>query len=256
MKEIVRELFPSDSTFLAVRGVKGSGKTSLALYLMEVAYRLGIFKHFAGNVELEGEPFPYVLIRSLEELQQYCQACGHRVLFLFDEMGLNVPRGTPWARLNTAFIVQLQVIRKYRLSMIGCLIGDSISETILNPDHLDAEIEKVSRTVAVFKDYRRNRGTLIEDIPKPITRFKQYQVAAFTEKAAQTVKKTVMVTDEQKIALEKRKIKAPMTGAEKTAVSRLAYKILDSWCEENEITSLHIQSEEKSSPVSNFEVGN
>lgn len=245
MREIVKELFPSDSSFVAIQGNKGTGKTSLALYLMEIAYALGIFKYFAGNAELENTPFPYVVIRSLEALQQYCESLNHRVLFLFDEMGLNVPRGTPWARLNTAFIVQLQVIRKYKLSLIGCLIGDSISDTILNPDHLDAVIEKVGLTEAVFKDYRRSRATFIEGIPKPRTKFKQYQVAVFNEKATELIKKTVYLTPEQEIAVQKKLNKQPLTNAESSLLKRLKERDFQEKYGGIELSSCHILSEEK-----------
>ncbi len=245
MREIVKELFPSDSSFVAIQGNKGTGKTSLALYLMEIAYALGLFKYFAGNAELDDPPFPYVVIRSLEELQRYCESLHHRVLFLFDEMGLNVPRGTPWARLNTAFIVQLQVIRKFRLSLIGCLIGDSISETILNPDHLDAVIEKVSRTEAVFKDYRRNRSTFIAEIPKPKTKFKQYQVAWFSEKAVQSEKTTIYITEEQRIVIEKRLNGQPLTNAEASILKRLKERDFKEKYGGSVLSSCHILSEEK-----------
>lgn len=245
MNQITKELFPTDSSFIAIQGNKGTGKTSFALFLMELAYTLGLFKYFAGNVELKNPPFPYVVIRSLDALKEYCEALNHRVLFLFDEMGLNVPRGTPWARLNTAFIMQLQVIRKYKLSLIGCLIGDSISDTILNPDHLDAVIEKVSRTEAVFKDYRRSRATYIDAIPKPQTKFQQYQVATFNEKALELIQKTVYVTDKQQTSISKHFSGVTMTGAERKVYSDWKESLARQYVKERNVTLLPILSEEK-----------
>ena len=86
------------------------------------------------------------------------------------------------AKLNTEFLSQLQVIRKYKLSLIGCAIGDSVDREMLQPYYLNSYIDKGSRytkkTMKYF-DIDLESTRTFTNLSKCKATFKQYSVARF-----------------------------------------------------------------------------
>lgn len=223
LKSTLDDLFDNDSEFFVVRGPKRSGKTNFIFLLMEGAHEFGYFKRFAGNVEIENAPFDYQVIKDLQTLKFYARTVG-RLLFFFDEMGKNIPRATPWAKLNIETLRALEVIRKYKLTLAGAFIGNSVSDRILSEDYLDAYIEKTGLTTAVITDYRHHRTVRLVDIPCSSIRYAEYQDVDFYDKPPPSTANLKLFSTDEIALCEKIRSKAPVTGAERKAYQRLREK--------------------------------
>jgi hypothetical protein len=188
-QDLVKKLFNKKyhSVFLAVLGPNQSGKTVLAIYLMLEAYKLGLYKYFGCNIPDLDLGFEYDFIEDLVTLKQRCQMLNangvNRYLFLADEMGDWAPQDQPW--LNVKFIRELQKVRKYGLSLIGCGIG-RIDARILSPSYFHGKFVKRSKTQqsrAVYEDwtnYPRIRSYSIKELPDvKIEGFDTYYPAMF-----------------------------------------------------------------------------
>lgn len=181
-KTLVGEIFNKKfhSVFVAILGPNQSGKTALALYIMELLYAMGIYEVFAGNVIFDSEPpFPYTYIDNLPDLKRFCQSQKKRVLFLGDELGSWAPKDQPW--LNVEFIRELQQVRKYKLSFLGCAIA-RVDSRILNEKHFHGYFEKPSKIrqdIAIYYDWLKNRRAKVYNIPNTTIAYDTYQSAMF-----------------------------------------------------------------------------
>ena len=154
--DLVRKLFHKryHSVFNAVIGPNQSGKTVLAILIMIICHKLKLFKYYGLNIPDLDLPFKYDFIEDLPTLKQRClmlKASGtRRYLFLADEMGDWAPKDQAW--LNVKFIKELQKVRKYGLSLIGCGI-DRIDSRILSPSFFHGYFVKRSKTQPDKADY-------------------------------------------------------------------------------------------------------
>lgn len=167
------------SVFIAILGPNQSGKTAMALYLMEMCYFLGLYKVFAGNVPLIDPPFPYTFIEDLPTLKRFCQMQKDRVLFLGDEMGSWAPKDQPW--LNVKIIQELQQVRKYKLSFVGCAI-DRVDSRVLNEKHFHGYFDKQSKNRqdrAIYVNWMYHWKGKIYDIPNTSVNYDTYYSAMF-----------------------------------------------------------------------------
>jgi len=147
-EDMIKFLFSKryHSVFLGILGPNQSGKTVTALYLMSECHRLGLYKHFGANIPDLKLPFQYDFIEDLETLKERCSTLNangvNRYLYLADEMGDWAPQDQPW--LNVKFVRELQKVRKYGLSMIGCGIA-RIDKRILSPSYFNGYFEKMGK---------------------------------------------------------------------------------------------------------------
>jgi hypothetical protein len=243
IRPIIRDLFNNDSEFFVIRGKKRSGKTDLMTLLMAGAHEFGYFNRFCGDVELNNCAFQYERIHDLQTLKLYCKSGSGKTFFFFDEMGKNVPKGTPWARLNIEIIKSLEVIRKYKLTMGGAFIGDSVSDLILNDNYLDAWIQKVNLKTAIVHDFRHNRMTRLLHIPRSPITFPEYQDVSFYEKPT-GVETTNWLSSAEKLVVQKRADKQPLSGGERVVLSRLKERLLKFYLENPTVTPKQIELEE------------
>lgn len=134
------------SIFTAIVGPNQSGKTVTALYLMRCAHELGLFDWYGANIPDLELGFEYDFIEDLPTLQERCQALNanglHRYLFLGDEMGDWAPQDQSW--LNVKLIQELQQVRKYGLSFIGCGI-DRIDRRVVSPSFFNGVLRKINK---------------------------------------------------------------------------------------------------------------
>lgn len=179
-RTLLSELFKNrTSSFLLANGPKETGKTDFILWLMKQSYELGYFKYFGLNQEIENAPFEYDFISDLQSLKERCKLLGKRYFYFLDELGKSAPKDVPWKKLNLELIQDMEIIRKYRLTLAGCSIGD-VDRRIVNPRHLDYFIEKETLTRAKIYNFRKRYIATITDIPKTSIKFYEYRVAYFT----------------------------------------------------------------------------
>jgi len=180
LDSLVTRLFKGrSSSFMAIQAPKEYGKTAFVLWIMEQLHRLGLFRYFGLNQEIENAPFEYDFITDLQTLKERCKTLGKRYFYFLDELGKTAPRAIPYNKLNLELIQELEVIRKYRLTLAGCTIGN-VDRRIISPQHLDYFIEKTDLTHATIYDFRRKDITKIRDISNTSIKFHEYKVAGFT----------------------------------------------------------------------------
>lgn len=188
--DMVRKLFNPKfhSVFTAILGPNQSGKTVFALFLMQRCHELGLYDYYGMNIPDLDVGFKYDFIEDLQTLKRRCtmlHADGQkRYLYLADEMGDWAPQDQPW--LNVKFLRELQKVRKYGLSMIGCGI-DRIDQRILSPSYFHGYFNKQSKnhpdraTYIDWTYYPQIRRYTVSDIPLvKIGGFDTYYKADFT----------------------------------------------------------------------------
>lgn len=168
-------------------GVNQSGKTELNLFIMERLNALGLGAAFGSNVPIEAE-FEVDFIEDFETLKNRCQMLNpdperygiKRYFFLASEMGKWAARDIPWK--NTNLIRELQLVRKYGLSVLGDGI-DRIDKRIFSPSHFHGFFEKHSKEKpqkAVYIDWtRKGKKINIDNIPRTSIKYNTFHPARF-----------------------------------------------------------------------------
>jgi len=188
---LIRYLFTREiSSVQSIFGRRGTGKTDFALLIAEILSQLGIIKHFGTNIRIYESPFPIERILSLEDLKYWCKETEGKKLFLFDEVGLTLPRRKPMSSLNVALIQQFQVLRKYKLSTIYLTIDPSyVDNAVLGSQILDGVFEKIwfrrkdsrFQKVALYRDLLEYFEFPIRNIPGTQVKFDTWDSASLTE---------------------------------------------------------------------------
>ena len=169
-------------------GVNQSGKTDLNLFIMERLHELGLGYAFGSNVPVEA-PFPVDFIEDFQTLKRRCMMINpdpdrhgiKRYFFFASEMGKWAAQDIPWK--NTNLIRELQLVRKYGLSVLGDGI-DRIDRRIFSPSHFHGFFEKHSKEHperAVYIDWtKKGKKTTIRHIPQTTIKFNTFHSARFT----------------------------------------------------------------------------
>lgn len=174
--------------WVCIVGVNQSGKTDLALFIMERLHALGLADGFGSNVPVKAN-FEIDHIEDFQTLKHRCQMLNpnpdkyglKRYFFFASEMGKWAAQDLPWK--NTSLIREMQLVRKYGLSVIGDGI-DRIDKRIFSPSHFHGFFEKQSKEKpqnAVYIDWtKRGKKTVIKGIPRTSIEFDTFHSARFT----------------------------------------------------------------------------
>jgi len=166
-----------------IMGRRGSGKTDMALLIMEILNKFGVMTTFATNIKIHSSTFHIEHITNLQDLQFWCQNTRGRKLFIFDEAGKSIRRRTPMSKLNVEMLDQLQILRKYKLSLILIAPHDKyVDNAALGSDVLDAIIVKhnfKNPEVALYRNLFENFEVWFTDIPRTMIDFDTWDVAPF-----------------------------------------------------------------------------
>lgn len=198
-EQVILRLFKRLSVCILVLGRRGSGKTDIALYIAEILNKFGILENFGTNIKIHSSDFPIDYITNLEDLESWCKNRVGRKLFIIDEAGKTLRRRTPMSALNIALLDNLQILRKYKLSII--LITPAfkyIDSATLGSDILDVIIEKPNSQnpkIALYDDVLSLSEELrFTNLPRTSVAFDTWDVAPFQK---QSPKKSPMFKDEQ-----------------------------------------------------------
>jgi len=196
----ILDLFKQLSICIMVMGRRGSGKTDMALLIMEILNKFGVMVTFATNIKIHSSTFHIEYITNLEDLQFWCQNNKGRKLFIFDEAGKSIRRRTPMSKLNVEMLDQLQILRKYKLSLILIAPRDKyIDSATLGSDVLDAIIIKPdfkNPKVALFRNIFEDLEIWFTDIPSTKIDFDTWDIATF--KKGSPMRKPNFKTEEMK----------------------------------------------------------
>lgn len=173
-------------TIFFIDGKRGSGKTDLALLVAEIGSHYGVIGNTASNIKVfKTEIRNYEHITNLEDLTQWCQNREGRKLFILDEAGKAVRRRTPMSKLNIEVLDNIQILRKYKLSIAFIAPGNTfVDSAIFGTDVLDIIISKLNNEnpkVGVWRNLVTEEEVFFTDIPRAASQFDTYDIAPFTK---------------------------------------------------------------------------
>lgn len=182
----IRYLFErGTAAFIIIFGRRETGKTDLALLIMEIVHELGLVKHFAANVPIENTPFEIRYINNLDDLRFWAHDNIGRKYFLFDELGKAMKRRSPMSSLNIELIDELQTLRKDKLNIVATTVNEKyVDQTALGDDVLDGVFRKenpFNPKIAVYQDYLEDFFKDYNSLPGTSLKFNTWDRGKFTE---------------------------------------------------------------------------
>jgi len=173
-------------------GRRESGKTDFSLLIAFILWKAGIIEHFASNIKIYDSPFPIKHITNLPDLEEWARDTPGRKLFILDEAGKSLRRRTPMSKLNIELLDNLQILRKYRLSIIMLAPADKyIDAASLGSDVLDGYFIKPyfkNPKVGIYHDLLEKFHKNLSDIPPTPVKFDTWDVAPFNLKGKKSPK--------------------------------------------------------------------
>ena len=154
------------------------------MLIAEILNKFKIVSNFAGNIKVYSSPFNFQRITNLDDLRFWCENTKGRKLFILDEAGKSLRRRTPMSSLNIKLLDQLQILRKFKLSLILIAPHEKyLDSATLGSDVLDARITKndLNPKVALYVDTFHNIPIEFYDIPRTSIKFDTWDIAPFTE---------------------------------------------------------------------------
>ena len=179
------------SAFYIIRGRRESGKTDFALLISEVVYYSGVIRNIATNIRIYEAPFTIEYITNLMDLEHWCSTLKGKKLYILDEAGKSFRRRTPLSKLNIRLLDKIQILRKYKLSLIFITPHEAfIDSAIWGTDVLDGVFTKSDENpkIALYDDYLESFTKNLYDIPPTTIKFDTWDIAPFTEKSTKTPK--------------------------------------------------------------------
>jgi len=172
-----------------ILGRRDTGKTDFSLLIMETLQKFNVISCSATNIKIYESPFSIEHITNLEDLEFWCRNNTGRKLFILDEAGKSLRRRTPMSGLNIKLLDNLQILRKYKLSLIMIAPHEKyVDSATLGSDVLDAIILKPyfkNRKIALYQNVLENEETWITEIPPTQLKFNTWDVAPFKKTADQ-----------------------------------------------------------------------
>lgn len=157
------------------------------MLVTEILSKFNEVEHFATNIKIYDSPFPIQHIDNLEDLEEWAASLQGRKLFILDEAGKTLRRRTPMSRLNVQWIDNLQILRKYKLSLIMVVPAERyIDSTTLGSDVLDAVVLKPNfknPKIAYYEDKLEGYSAKLFGIPRTVVKFDTWDVAVFKKSA-------------------------------------------------------------------------
>lgn len=179
----IYKLFKRLSVCCITFGRRDSGKTDFNLLVAEKINELRLIKHFASNIKIYSSPFQIEYITNLDDLISWCKALNGRKLFIFDEVGKSLRRRTPMSKLNIEILDNLQILRKYKLSILFITPAEKyVDNASLGSDILDAIFIKPNpknRKVVLCLNLMDDEKTWFNDIPPTSIKFDTWDIAPF-----------------------------------------------------------------------------
>ena len=185
MEKIFIDLFQHTlSVCFMILGRRDTGKTDFSLLIMEILEKFNLISNFATNINIYESPFDVKYITNLDDLEFWCRNTPGRKLFILDEAGTSLRRRSPMSKLNIKLLDNLQILRKYKLSLFLIAPGEKyIDSATLGSDVLDAVIVKPypkNRKVALYQNVMEDEEIWITEIPSTHLKFNTWDVARFT----------------------------------------------------------------------------
>lgn len=180
---ILRIFNHGDSVCIIIFGRRGTGKTDHGLFIAQVLAAFNKILCFASNIKVHESPFKIDLITNMFDLEFWAANQPGRKLFILDEAGKSLRRRTPMSGLNIALLDKLQILRKYKLSLIMIAPHEKyVDSASLGSDVLDAVIVKPefkNPKIALYRDILEDREEWFNNIPPTQLKFDTWDIAPF-----------------------------------------------------------------------------
>jgi hypothetical protein len=182
-EKVILDLFERLSVCIIILGRRGSGKTDMSLLIAEVLNKFGIINVFATNIKIYESPFEIQHITNLQDLELWAKNTQGKKLFILDEAGKSLRRRTPMSGLNIQLIDNLQILRKFKLSLIIIAPHEKyVDSATLGSDILDAIIVKTkfkNPKIALYRDAMEENEIWFNNIPPTQLKFNTWDIAPF-----------------------------------------------------------------------------
>lgn len=173
------------SAMIFIAGSRETGKTDFSLLIAEILNETKVMSWFGSNIKIYESSFPIEHITNLDDLRSWCENRQGKKLFILDEAGKTLRRRSPMSSLNIALLDQLQILRKYKLSLILIAPNERyVDSASLGSDMLDGRFWKPNYknpTEAVYISELDHTSITIDHIPKTSIHFDTWDVAPFKE---------------------------------------------------------------------------
>lgn len=182
-----------DGFVIFIEGSKGSGKTNLAILLLEICREHDLRNLFASNIEMKDPDILY--INNYPDLDQWFKEEIGLKLFILDEAGKHLKRRRFMSNSNVKIMDIVQLIRHYDGGLIGIAPSSKLIDTLfLNTDLLDARIRKAgnkqrSKKIAKVYDIYNNEIYTLYDLPRTSIKHNAKTDAIFTMDKKVDIKK-------------------------------------------------------------------
>ena len=176
MNECFETIFKQSSSIGFISGKRDSGKTDLALLLMERGKKEGLFGEIASNVTTRNDS-SITYICYMDRLKEWLRLPGKKAFFL-DELGKHLYKMRFMSTMSRTILEICQLVRKYDAHFIGAApSADFVNKLFFNTDILDYLLKKLSRRKAVMTSYVDDFSLLLEDIPRTKVKFLTKDIA-------------------------------------------------------------------------------
>lgn len=178
--KVLKKIFSMPVMVLIVGDWK-TGKTDFSLLLAERLLELGIVKKAASNIETSDPRIEFV--SSLEKLKYWLHMDRMHKLYVFDEVGVHLPRRTPMKEKNVQALQLLPEVSKARAKLIIVTQDpDSIDSQLTNPVWCKCLIVKDSLKKVRFISDLFPKVMRFWNVPATSIKFDPYKIAPFTVK--------------------------------------------------------------------------
>ncbi len=172
------------SVVFLIEGRRGSGKTDHALLIKEIAHKYNKVQEFATNIKVKDPPFPIEYIYNLQDLEDWAKVGSNHKLMTIDESGRAFKRRSPMSKINLELLDKLQILRKYKLSLIMIAPDASkyVDSAALGSDILDCRIKKESwknPKLAVYLDTLEGDTLSLHDVPPTSINYNTWDIGNF-----------------------------------------------------------------------------
>jgi len=192
----LRFILSLDGFNIFIEGKKGSGKTNIAILLLELCREYGLRTRFASNIEIYEKPpedeekrksyVPIEYINNYPDLEKWLKEKKGRKLYVLDEAGKHMPRLRFMSTQNVKIMQTVQLVRHYDGGLI--LIAPSsklVDSNFMNTDLLDARIRKLgnkkrTKKIAKVIDIYNGNVYFLYDLPKTSIKHNSKTDAIFT----------------------------------------------------------------------------
>jgi len=170
------KVYKKDHSVTFISGDLGSGKTDLALLLMENGKAEGIFHKIATNVTTHNDPY-IDFICYFDRLEAWLKSPGRKA-YLLDELGINLYKMSFMSAKAKAILKVCQLVRKFNAHLFG--IAPSFDFVNKMFSHvLDIHMIKLSLKSCLIDNKITHKVYSLENLPRTQIKFLTRDIAEF-----------------------------------------------------------------------------